>query len=159
MPYLAPYDLDSMPCSVSCSELMRILQRSSLAILLCLMSEMAVTSVSMALAYSPEAAKARMLQCVKTHIYTVITVVRAKVSHRNENISHNDGWTSQTQPPTCSRVLHGARDGAAHDSLVTLENLLEFLFADLRRRRLGVSAATSYKSYVIPRRMSKPHTD
>ena len=51
--YFEPYDLASMPWSVSWRELMRILQRSSLAILDCLIREMAVTSVSMAPAYSP----------------------------------------------------------------------------------------------------------
>jgi len=42
-----------MPCSVSCRELIRILQRSSDAILLCFISEIAVTSVSMATEKSP----------------------------------------------------------------------------------------------------------
>jgi len=51
--YLAPYDLDSMPCSVSCRALISILQRSSPAILLCFISEIAVTSVSIASGKSP----------------------------------------------------------------------------------------------------------
>ena len=45
-----PYDFDSMPCSVSCRDVIRILQRSSFAILLPLISDIAVTSVSIAFA-------------------------------------------------------------------------------------------------------------
>ena len=52
--YLDPYDFSSIPCRVSCNELIRILHLSSLAIFDCLMREMAVTRVSIALAKSPE---------------------------------------------------------------------------------------------------------
>lgn len=52
--YLEPYDLDSIPWRVSCSELTRILHRSSLATLDCFISEIAVTKVSIALAKSAE---------------------------------------------------------------------------------------------------------
>ena len=45
-----PYDFDSMPCNVSCRDVIRILQRSSFAILLPLIRDIAVTSVSIALA-------------------------------------------------------------------------------------------------------------
>lgn len=60
-----------MPCKVSWSEAIKILHRSSLAILLCLMSEMAVTSVSMALAYSPALASctAREMALLETVLF------------------------------------------------------------------------------------------
>lgn len=45
-----------MPWSVSCSDVISILQRSSFATFDCLMREIAVARVSMALAYSPAAA-------------------------------------------------------------------------------------------------------
>ena len=81
--YFDPYDLDSMPCSVSCRELMRILQRSSLAILLCLMSEMAVTRVSIALAYSPA-------KKIKTFKYIYKQVTAFKHGHSQEQIAELD---------------------------------------------------------------------
>lgn len=51
--YLDPYDFSSIPCRVSCKELMRILHLSSLAIFDCLINDIAVTRVSIALAKSP----------------------------------------------------------------------------------------------------------
>ena len=57
-----------MPCSVSCSEWMRMRHRSSPATFDCLISEIAVTSVSIAEAYSPFAASctARVMADVDT---------------------------------------------------------------------------------------------
>lgn len=115
--YLDPQDFSSIPWRVSCRELMRILHLSSLAILDCLISEMAVTKVSIALANSPNGRHDCMQELCKNFLTSTV-------------------YTYTSYQPTCTSILNSSRNGTARHCFISLKNLFELLFTESWRLRL-----------------------